>query len=81
MYFYWSLVALQCGATFCCTAEHHPYVYIHPGFPGGTGGKGPAYKAGDTSLIPGSGRSPGEGNGKPLQYPCLENPMDREVQW
>ena len=31
----------------------------------------------DTGLIPGSGRSPGEGNGKPLQYPCLENPMDR----
>ena len=33
--------------------------------------------AGDTSLIPGSGRSPGEGNGKPLQYSCLENPVDR----
>jgi len=32
----------------------------------------------DTSLIPGSGRSPGDGNGTPLQYPCLGNPMDRE---
>ena len=32
---------------------------------------------GNVSLIPGLGRSPGEGNGKPLQYPCLENPMDR----
>ena len=34
--------------------------------------------AGDTSSIPGSGRSPGEGNGNPLQYSCLENPMDRD---
>ena len=36
-----------------------------------------AGSAGDLGLIPGSGRSPGEGNGYPLQYPCLENPMDR----
>ena len=35
-----------------------------------------ACKAGDPGSIPGSGRSPGEGNGNPLQYPCLENPMD-----
>ena len=35
--------------------------------------------AGDPGLIPGSGRSPGEGNGNPLQYACLENPMDRGV--
>ena len=33
----------------------------------------------DTSLIPGSGRSPGEGHGNPLQYSCLENPMDKEI--
>ena len=43
-------------------------------------GKEPACNAGDVagteSLIPGSGRSPGEGNGHPLQYSCLENPMD-----
>ena len=38
-----------------------------------------AYNAGDLGLIPGSGRSPGEGNGNPLQYSCLENPMDRGV--
>ena len=37
--------------------------------------------AGDTGLIPGSGRSPGEGNGNPLQYSCLENPMDRIDWW
>ena len=35
-----------------------------------------AYNAGDLGLIPGSGRSPGEGNGNPLQYSCLKNPMD-----
>ena len=35
----------------------------------------------DTSLIPGSGRSPGEGNGNSLQYSCLENPMDRGAWW
>ena len=39
--------------------------------------KASAYKAGDRSSIPGSGRSPGEGNGNPLQHSCLENPMDR----
>ena len=37
--------------------------------------------AGDVSLIPGSGRSPGEGNGNPLQYTCLGNSMDRGVWW
>ena len=45
-------------------------------FPGGSDGKAFAYNAGDLSLIPGSGRSPGEGNSNPLQYSCLENPMD-----
>ena len=46
------------------------------GFPGGSDGKASAYNAGDPGPIPGSGRSPGEGNGNPLQYACLENPMD-----
>ena len=36
---------------------------------------------GDAGLIPGSGKSPGEGNGNPLQYSCLENPMDRGTWW
>ena len=45
-------------------------------FPGGSDGRASAYNAGDLGSIPGSGRSPGEGNGKPLQYSCLENPMD-----
>ena len=46
-------------------------------FPGGSDGKASAYNAGDLGSIPGLGRSPGEGNGNPLQYSCLGNPMDR----
>ena len=45
-------------------------------FPGGSDGKVSSYNVGDLGSIPGSGRSPGEGNGDPLQYYCLENPMD-----
>ena len=44
-------------------------------------GKESAYNAGDLGLIPGLGRPPGEGNGDPLQYTCLENPMDRGAWW
>ena len=62
------------------------------GFPSGTGGKEPACEtvflqvesAGDireVGLIPGSGRSPGGEHGNPLQYSCLENPMDRGAWW
>ena len=43
--------------------------------------KNPPVNAGDVGLIPGSGRSAGEGNGNPLQYPCLGNPMDRGAWW
>ena len=46
--------------------------------PGGTDGKESACSLGDTYLIPGLGRSPGEGNDDPLQYSCLENSMDKE---
>ena len=46
-------------------------------FPGGSEGKASACDAEDPGSIPGLGRSPGEGNGNPLQYSCLENPMDR----
>ena len=49
------------------------------GFPGGSEGKTSVCNAGDLGSIPGSGRSPGEGSGNPLQYSCLENPMDREA--
>ena len=51
------------------------------GFPGGSEGKASACNAGGLGSIPGSGRSPGEGNGNPLQYSCLENPMDRGAWW
>ena len=47
------------------------------GFPGGSDNKETICNAGDLGLIPGSGISPGEGNGNPLQYSCLRNPMDR----
>ena len=50
---------------------------VHQDFPGGSDGKASVYNAGDLGSIPGLGRSPGEGNGNPLQYYCLENPMDR----
>ena len=51
------------------------------GFPGGSEVKASASNVGDPGLIPGSGRSPGEGNGNQLQYSCLENPMDGEAWW
>ena len=48
-------------------------------FPGGSNGKASACNVGDQGSIPGMGRSSGEGNGNPLQYPCLENPRDRRA--
>ena len=51
------------------------------GFPGGSVVKNPPAKAGDTSLIPGSGKPSGEGNDNPLQYSCLENLMGRGAWW
>ena len=51
-------------------------LYVYIGFPGDSDGKASACNVGDPSSIPGSGRSPGEGNGNPLQYSCLENSMD-----
>jgi len=58
------------------------HILLKPGlenfehFPGGSDGKVSAYNVGDLGSIPGSGRSPGEGNDNPFQYSCLENPMD-----
>ena len=51
------------------------------GFPGGSDGKESAYSAGDPGSILGSERSPGEGHGNPLQYCCLQSPMDRGAWW
>ena len=53
------------------------YLYIYMGFPCGSDGKESACSVGDPSLIPGLGRSPGEGNSYPLQYSCLEKSVDR----
>ena len=63
---------------------HSSYVRmdkILKGFPGGSVVKNPPTNSGDASLIPGLGRSPGEGNDNPLQYSCLGNPMDRGAWW
>ena len=57
---------------------YNTYTHIW-GFPGGSEAKASVSNAGDLGSIPGSGRSPGEGNGNPLQYSCLENPMDGEA--
>ena len=51
------------------------------GIPGGSAKKNPPANAGDVGSIPESGRFPGEGNGNPLQYSCLGNPMDRGAWW
>ena len=51
------------------------------GLPRQLSGRESAFQAGDAGSIPCSGRFPGEGNGNPLQYYCLENPMDREAWW
>ena len=51
------------------------------GFPGGSESKASACNVRDLGLIPGSGRSSGEGNGNPLQYSCLENSMDGGAWW
>ena len=56
-----------------------PNGVIYQGFPSGSDGKASVCSAGSLGSIPGLGRSPGEGNGSPLQYSCLENPMDRGV--
>ena len=53
------------------------YSVLNEGFPGGSNGKESDCNAGDPGLIPGLGRSPGEANGYPLQYSCLENSMHR----
>ena len=56
-----------------------PFKYM--GFPGGSNGKESGYNEGGLGLAPGLGRSPGEGNGNPLQHSCLENSMDRGAWW
>ena len=59
----------------------HGYPLQCCGLPCSSDGKESACSSGDPGLIPGLGKSPGEGNGYPLQYSCLENPMDRGTCW
>ena len=56
-------------------------IYDKPGLPKWCSGKASSANAGDKGSIPGTGRSPGEGNSHPLQYSCLGNPMDRGAWW
>ena len=75
-----SLHPFQLGHPLLLTLNFLPNVMM--GFPGGSEVKASASSAGDPGSIPGSGRSPGEGNGNPLQYSsCLENPMDSGAWW
>ena len=83
----WAL-SIDIGSVFTTTTWFHDVLLIgfklfciYYGFPGSSVSRDSACIAGDLGLIPESGRSPGEGNGKSLQYPCLENPMDRGPWW
>ena len=71
----WSLIE-PCVLVTSCVHAHAQLCLT-----GGSEVKASACNAGDLGSIPGSGRSPGEGNGNPLQYSCLENPMDRGAWW
>ena len=62
-------------------SDHSSKALFYLGFPGGSVVKNLIANAGDTGSIPGSGRSLGEGNGNPLQYSSLGNPMDRGAWW
>ena len=62
-----------------CTGMPYFITLLFIDFPGGSDGKASAYNAGDSGSISGLGRSSGEGNGNPLQYSCLDNPMDGGV--
>ena len=65
-----------------CMHGHIPTCIIYiQGFCGGSDGKESAYKVEDPGLIPGPGGPPGDGNGYPLLYSCLENPRDRGAWW
>ena len=66
------------GISFLCSFAFHFSAFTsHQGFPGGSDDKASAHNVGDLGSVPGLGRSPGEGNGSPLQYCYLENLMDR----
>jgi len=71
----------QCSNSQLLGTNVKEMVFISLGFPGGSDGKESACNARELGLIPRSRRSPGEGNGNPLQYSCLENPINRGAWW
>ena len=75
-----TLWASLVGMKFDCKHDFAPATILL-GFPGDSDGKESACSAGHLGLMTGLGRSPGEGNGNPLQWSCLENPMDRGPWW
>ena len=75
-----SVTSVSAQGSICYSPTQAGKLFLGPaltGFPGGSDGKASACNVGDPGSNPGSGRSPGEGNGNPCQYSCLENPMDR----
>ena len=76
---YWSASSLSLKlSSLLCKHSFNDFIYY---LPGGSEVKASACNAGDVGSIPGLGRSPGEGNGNPLQYSCLENPMNGGACW
>ena len=76
---YYKKQHLMCFHILCLNFHFYqidPQISLTCGFPGGSDGKESACNAGDPGSIPGLRRSSGEGNGNPLQYSCLENPVD-----
>ena len=72
---------ISCSCTTALECYLFPLYFSVLGFPRGSDGKEYACNAGDLGSIPESGTSPGEGNGNPLQYSCLEHSIDREARW
>ena len=75
----WEVIYMWLGSRLYIHIHTHIHRYVYVGFPGHSDSKDSACNAGDPGLIPGLGSSPGEGNGNPLQYSCLEISMDRGV--
>ena len=73
-------IECMCVCVYVC-AHFVCHLSLPEGFPGSSAGKESTCNVGDPGSIPGSGRSAGEGNGNPLQYSCMENPMDIEAWW
>ena len=80
---WWSMMIsfLSYSSFSCCLLFKLSCSLVYSGFPFGSDGDDSACNARDLGSIPGSGRSPGEGRGNPLQYSCLGNPMDRGDWW